>query len=65
MASVKNPSVSSKIGDAKLKIKYRTDSTNSNSDIAAIIKDRVVSVTPLSLDITSDVDFEVLHGILK
>lgn len=35
--------------------------TAPDSDIRAVMVDRVISVTPLSLDLTSRVDFSVLH----
>jgi 5'-nucleotidase len=36
-----------------------------DSDIAALLFDRVVSVTPLSVDLTSRVDFETLRELLS
>jgi len=36
-----------------------------DSDIAALLFDRVVSVTPLSVDLTSRVDFETLRQLLS
>lgn len=36
-----------------------------DSDIAAFVRDRVISVTPLSHDMTSRVDFRVLEQILR
>ena len=41
------------------------ESLEPDSDIRAVVVDRVVAVTPLSLDLTSRVSFEVLERLLR
>ena len=40
-------------------------STEPNSDIHAVAADRVVSITPLSIDLTSRTDFDTLEALLR
>lgn len=56
-----NPSLKSKLGDGNTVIKVDESTMNQNSDIHAIFKKRIVSVTPISLDLTSRVDFQDLR----
>jgi 5'-nucleotidase len=44
---------------------YDPDTLESDSDIYALAVDRVVSVTPLSLDLTSRVGFQTLEALLQ
>ncbi|MCP4397632.1 MAG: 5'/3'-nucleotidase SurE [bacterium] len=57
---VENPSKTSIIGDAKLHVELDRSSLAPDSDIYALVVDKVISVTPLSLDLTSRVDLEKL-----
>lgn len=50
---IENPVKTSKIGDGRCVIKLDDQSLEPDSDIYAIFKDRIVSVTPLSLDMTA------------
>ena len=63
-SSLKNPSLESTPGDAKLHVQVDQASLEPESDIYALAIDRVISVTPLSLDCTSRADFLTLHNIL-
>ena len=61
---IKQPSPESKIGDTKLVITTDHASLEQESDIHALVVDRVVSVTPLSLDLTSRTDFRDIRNFL-
>ena len=50
---IESPSKTSTIGDTKLHVELDSSVLSSDSDIYALTVDRVVSVTPLSLDLTS------------
>jgi len=50
---IENPVKTSKIGDGKCVIQIDDHTLEPESDIYAIFKDRIVSVTPLSLDLTA------------
>jgi 5'-nucleotidase len=58
---VEKPSVKSTLGGGKTVIKVDETMVNKDSDIYAIFKKRLVSVTPISLDLTSRVNFQELH----
>ena len=55
------PSLKSKLGDGKTAIKFDESIIDKDSDIYAIAKERMVSVTPISLDLTSRVEFQALE----
>ena len=57
---VENPSKSSPIGDTKLHVELDESKLSPNSDIYALMVDKVVSVTPLSLDLSSRASLEDL-----
>ena len=61
LATVDNPSLDSKVRDAKVNIAVDSSSLRQRTDIHAITVEQVVSVTPLSLDLTSRVDFDEFH----
>jgi 5'-nucleotidase len=63
-SSLKNPSLESTPGNAKLHIQVDQTSLEPESDIHALAVEQIVSVTPLSLDCTSRADFQTLHDIL-
>ena len=62
---VKNPSKSSPIGDTKLHVELNESTLSPDSDIYALIVDKVVSVTPLSLDLTSRVSLGELDQSIR
>lgn len=55
-----NPSLKSKLGDGKTVIEVDESNLDQRSDIYAIFRKKVVSVTPISLDLTSRTDFDEL-----
>ncbi len=59
------PSLESTLNDAKLLINPERHSAEADSDIYAVTIDRVVSVTPLSLDCTSRTDLAALQTLFK
>ena len=65
MSSLPEPSLKSTINDATLVINPSRSSAELDSDIYAVTVDRVVSVTPLSLDCTSRTDFIALRTMLE
>lgn len=62
--AIETPSVDSRICDFKTLINVDGDNLEVGSDIHALAVERVVSVTPLSIDLTSRVEFSDLHSIL-
>jgi len=52
---MENPSVQSRVGDGRLVIKVDEKTIDPGSDIHALAVEKVVSVAPLSLDLTSRV----------
>lgn len=54
-----------RIGDANIGVFCDRDAIEPDSDIAAILRDKVVSVTPLSLDSTSRTDLSELQRQLE
>lgn len=63
--SLVNPSLESRIKDAELKIRLHHAALEPDSDIYALRVDQVVSVTPLSLDLTSRADFQQIADALR
>jgi 5'-nucleotidase len=47
------------------KVQIDFDTLEPNSDIYAFVVDRVISVTPLSIDLTSRVDFDEFCSLLR
>ncbi len=62
--TLKNPTLTSKIGDVNLSIGVSPDNVDADSDIHTLLFDQVVSVTPLSLDLTSRTNFTALQQLL-
>lgn len=54
---ISNPSIDSKISDAVLHTEFDIDTLERDSDIYAVMVDKVISVTPISFDLTSRIDF--------
>jgi 5'-nucleotidase len=61
---IDNPSVKSKLGEGKTTIKVDESDPDTLSDIYAFAQKKIVSVTPVSLDLTSRVEFKELKEIL-
>ncbi|MCE9616221.1 MAG: 5'/3'-nucleotidase SurE [Lentisphaerae bacterium] len=64
-AQLANGGLDSRIGDARIGVFCDRGAVEADSDIAAILCDGLVSVTPLSLDCTSRTDFGVLDRHLR
>jgi len=62
--TIENPSVESVIDDFTTQIADDPDAFEPGSDIHALAVERVVSVTPISIDLTSRVDFTELNTLL-
>lgn len=62
--AIENPRVDSRICDFETLINIDSDNLEVGSDIHALAVERVVSVTPLSIDLTSRVKFSDLQSIL-
>jgi 5'-nucleotidase len=60
-----NPSVESRVGDMQTGIVPSASSPEPGTDVHAIVIEGVVSVTPVSLDITSRVNLDELDRILR
>ena len=60
-----NPSLQSRLGDGKTAIDLDVESLEVGTDIHAIYVDKIVSVTPISISLTSRVDFLALKDLLK
>ncbi len=63
--AIENPTITSRIGDGKTIIKVNGADLDPQSDIYAFAIDRLVSVTPLSVDLTSRVKLSDLHKMLE
>jgi 5'-nucleotidase len=59
------PSLESRIGDGRIIVEVDHGSLEPDSDVHALTVDRVVAVTPLSLDATSRADFGTLRRSLE
>ncbi|PID58029.1 stationary-phase survival protein SurE [candidate division KSB3 bacterium] len=62
---VKNPSQSSPISDTELCADLNESELSTDSDIYALMVDKVVSVTPLTLDMTSRIDLKDLEQSIR
>ena len=61
---LETPSLDSRLGDGATGVYFDRCGLEGGSDIHAILQERVVSVTPLSLDLTSRVSLEDLRTLL-
>ena len=59
------PTLGTKLGEGTTIINKNHELLDRNTDIHAISIDKIVSVTPISLDLTSRVDFTELKNFLK
>lgn len=59
------PTLASRLGDSRLTIQVNAATLEPDSDIYALVRDRVVAVTPLSLDATSRGSFQQLQALLE
>lgn len=60
-----NPGLHSRLGDGKITVEFHPEHLEAGTDVHALVVDKVVSVTPLSLDATSRTDFDTLHRCLS
>jgi 5'-nucleotidase len=60
-----NPSVESRVHDMKTGIDPSASSSEPGTDVHALVVERVVSVTPISLDATSRVNLDELDRVLR
>lgn len=58
------PGLESRLGDGRIVIEVDHDTLEPDSDVHALAVDRIVAVTPLSLDATSRSDFRDIHRAL-
>jgi 5'-nucleotidase len=61
--TIDKPSLKSKLGEGQTTVKVDEKTLDQSSDIYAIAKEKIVSVTPISLDLTSRVEFKELYNI--
>ena len=64
VSEIENPSLNSRLGEGKTTIKVDEKTLNKNSDIYAFYVQKIISVTPISLDMTSRTSFDELNEIL-
>ncbi|MBU2510068.1 hypothetical protein KJ966_01980 [bacterium] len=64
-AQIKNPSLSSRLSDADIKVGMDFETLDKDSDIHAIQVDKVVSITPLSLNYTSRIELLKLQEFIN
>ncbi len=62
---LENPGIKSKLGDGKIAVKFDADSLDKDTDIYALAVRKIVSITPLSLDMTSRIDPSELKNLLR
>lgn len=62
---IPNPSLKSTLGDGRVRVNVSHDSLEKDSDIHALVRDNMVSVTPLSFDLTARVGFPRLQAWLN
>lgn len=62
---IREPSPRSRVKDGEVHINVNTATLEADSDIHALTRDQVVSVTPLSLDLTSRIDIGELTNRLQ
>ncbi|MBI5622533.1 MAG: 5'/3'-nucleotidase SurE [Elusimicrobia bacterium] len=62
---IAKPTLSSKLGDGRVKVRLGHDFLEKDSDIHALLHDHVVSVSPLTSDLTSRVDAGKLSAWLS
>lgn len=64
-ADINSPTLTSRLMDSTIKIEVDFETLEKDTDIYAIQVDKVVSVTPISLDHTSRTDLTKLQGFLN
>jgi len=60
---IREPSAESKLGDGKTVIRVDRENLDPETDIHALAIDKIVSITPLSMDFTSRVDLSNLQSL--
>ncbi len=63
-ARMESPTLSSTLSDSVIEVGVDLETVEKDSDIYAIQVDKVVSVTPISLDYTSRIDLSMLHEFI-
>ena len=58
---IEKPSLKTRLGDGKTVIKVDESTVDKDSDIYVLFKEKLVSVTPISLDLTSRVELQELR----
>lgn len=61
---LENPGIHTKLSDGKIGVKFDADLLDSDTDIYALVINKIVSVTPLSLDMTSRVEPSMLQRLI-
>ena len=61
---IEQPGIQTKLGDGKISIKIDADTIDPESDIYVLAIETLVSVTPLSLDMTSRIESSELQNLL-
>ena len=61
---IDDPSLNTRLGEGKTTIKVDEKTLSKNSDIYAFYTQKIISVTPISLDMTSRVSFDELNEVL-
>ncbi len=64
-ANIESPTLDSCLNDTDVTVSIDLDSLDTTSDVYALHVDKVVSVTPISLDFTSRVDLSLLQTYFK
>ena len=64
-SEIENPSLNSRLGDGKTTIRVDEKNLNKDSDIYAFYIQKMISVTPISLDMTSRVSFDELNDVFQ
>ncbi len=59
------PHPGSRLGEGRITVRVDGTTLEADSDIHALVRDQVVSVTPLSLDATSRTGFQEIHEFLR
>ncbi|WP_243384269.1 5'/3'-nucleotidase SurE [Geothrix alkalitolerans] len=60
-----DPGLHSRLKDGRVTVQVDHDALEPDSDVHALVRDRVVALTPLSLDATSRADFADIHRALE
>ena len=59
------PRLDSRLQDGRITVQVDHDTLEPDSDVHALVRERVVAITPLSLDATSRADFGAIREALE